>query len=388
MSLQPRIKPIYPVYRLDEQTFRIGAQLGITVELADPAGHGWALVNLMDGTRTARELVADMQTRFPEVSAGDVERFVAMLDAEGVVENARPAPSLDERWDGNVNYFRHYARLGDGAETPQERLRRSRVVLLGLGGGGSTILPILAASGVGSILGVDYDRVERSNLNRQFLFRESDVGSYKTDAAARVMAEINSDVEFTTETLKVEAAEDVAPLVRGADLVICALDEPPFLAQRRVNRACVQEGVTCVYGFSQVSRGRVFTVIPGRSGCVDCLNIYYSKRDERFVAQFAGFQDSDFSPPTIAFSPDIVRLCGMIVVEAVRLLTSYAPPKSIATQFEVDLEADTAKPLLDWPRFPDECPTCGAGHEADWPVFAAYPGRVSRSEQANVRLAA
>jgi molybdopterin/thiamine biosynthesis adenylyltransferase len=388
MSLKPRIKPIYPVYRLDPQTFRIGAQLGITVELADPAGHGWALVNLMDGTRTVAEVTERMQAEFPEVSGSDVGRFIAALDAEGVLEDARRVPAHDERWGGNVNYFRHYARLGDTGLTPQERLRGAHVVVLGLGGGGSTILPILAATGVGSILGVDYDRVERSNLNRQFLFRESDVGSLKTEAAERVMAEINSDVAFTTKTLKVEASEDVAPLVRGADLVICALDEPPFLAQRRVNRACVEEGVRCVYGFSQVSRGRVFTVLPHDSGCVDCLNLFHSKRDPRFVAQFAGFHEVDFSPPTIAFSPDIVRLCGTIVAEAVRVLTGYAPPKSIATQFEVDLEADSAAPLLDWPRYPDECPTCGTGREADWPVFASYPGSVSRAERPDVQLAA
>ena len=340
----------------------------------------------MDGTRTVDELVAAMQARFPEVSSHDVANFLATLDAEGFVEDGRPRPALDERWDGNVNYFSHYARLRDaGTETPQEILRRSHVVLLGLGGGGSTMLPILASAGVGSILGVDYDRVERSNLNRQFLFRESDVGAYKTDAAERVMAEINSDVAFSTVNLKVESAEDVVPLVRGADLVICALDEPPFLAQRRVNRACVQEGVSCVYGFAQVTRGRVFTVLPHESGCVDCLNIYYSQRDDQFVEQFAGFHQLDFAPPTLAFSPDIVRLCGTIVAEAVRVLTGYAPPKSVATQFEFNLEADTAAPLLDWPRFPDQCPTCGTGRESDWPVFAAYPGSVSRSD---VQLAA
>lgn len=382
MSALPRLKSLYPVYRLDDTTFRVGAQLGITAEFGDPAGHAWALVELLDGTRPIPQVVAEMRRRFPDVPGEDIERFIVALDREGFLEDARASVPVDERWIGNVNYFRHYTRLGDGAESAQARLRRSRVVLLGLGGGGSTILPILAATGVGSILAVDYDRVERSNLNRQFLFREADIGSLKTEAAERVMAQINSDVEFTTKTLKVESAEDVTPLLDGADLVICALDEPPFLAQRRVNRACVDAGVPCVYGFSQVTRGRVFTVLPHSSGCVDCLNIHYSRKDPGFVRQFAAFQRAGFSAPTIAFAPDIARLCGTIVVEAVRVLTGYAPPKSVATQFEFDLEADTAYALLDWPRFPDDCPTCGEGVEADWPIFAAYPGVVSRREQA------
>jgi molybdopterin/thiamine biosynthesis adenylyltransferase len=387
-NVRPRLKRIYPIYRLDGTTFRIGAQLGITIELDDPEHHVWTLVHLLNGMRTVPEIVVAMLERFPMINERDVHEAIVALDQQGLLEDAWRAETSDgpggeslERWTGNINYFSHYARLAEGTLSPHARLRRSKVVLLGLGGGGSTILPILAATGVGCIVAVDYDRVERSNLNRQFLYRESDLGHYKTDAAERVMAEVNSDVDFSAVTARIDAAEDAVPIVRGADLVICAIDEPPFLAQRRVNRACVEEGVTCLYGFSQVTRGRVFSVVPRRSGCVDCLNIHYSQKDPLFVSQFAGFHSANFIAPTIAYAPDIVRLAGLIVAEAVRLLTNYAPPKSIATQFEFDFEADTAYSLLDWPRFETECPTCGSGCEERWPIFAAYPGRVSRADQ-------
>jgi molybdopterin/thiamine biosynthesis adenylyltransferase len=385
-SALPRVKPIYPIYRLNESTFRIGAQLGITLELDDPEGHAWTLAHLLDGTRTLPEIVATIRTTFPALSETDVLECVATFDDEGLLEDARSrvgdgstaSDGLD-RWVGNVNYFSHFSRLARHREDPHEKLRRSTVVLLGLGGAGSMILPILAATGVGRIVGVDYDRVEPSNLNRQLLYRERDYGRYKTEVAEEVMAAINSDLDFSTVTAKMEYAEDVAPIVRGADLVICAIDEPPFLAQRRVNRACIQENVACVYGFLQVTRGRVFTVLPHESGCFDCLNIHYSKKDARFVPQFAGFHASKFEPPTIAYSPDVVRLAGMMVIEATRLLTGYAAPKSVATQFELDFEADTSYPLVDWPRYAGDCPTCGAGREQDWPIFGVYPGPVSRT---------
>jgi molybdopterin-synthase adenylyltransferase len=378
----PRVKRIHPIYRVDDSTFRIGAQLGITVQIDDPEQHVWTLVHLLDGTRALAEICAEMRSRFPKVSDADVERAIASLDAERLLDDAREDdgdPAL-ERWGANLNYFKRFTHLGMSARDVHDSLRASRVVLLGLGGGGSTILPILAATGVGEIVGVDYDCVERGNLNRQYLYRESDIGSYKTEAAARAMAAINSDVRFTTVTARIDSADDVTPLIQDADLVVCAIDEPPFLAQRRVNRACVRAGVTCVYGFSQVTRGRVFSVLPGESGCIDCLNVHYSLKDPLFVKQFRGFHASGFAPPTMGFSPDIVRLAGMIVVEVVRVLTGYAPSKSVATQFEVDFEEDTAYPLLDWPRYPDDCPTCGAGEEARWPIFNAYPGAVERDE--------
>jgi molybdopterin-synthase adenylyltransferase len=381
-SSLPRIKPIYPIYRVSASTFRIGAQFGITSEFDDPEGHVWALVHLMDGTRDIHGLAAEMQRRYPGLSHADVESGILALDEAGFVEDARPTAydGLQHtpltRFAGNVNYFSHYMGLRGNRAEAQDRLRDSSVVLLGLGGGGSSMLPLLAAAGIGRIVGVDYDRVELSNLNRQFLFRESDVGRLKTRAAERVMAELNSAVDFSTHNLKVQSSDDLRPIIRGADLVICAIDEPPFVAQRRVNAACIAENVTCLYGMSQITSGRMCSVVPKQSGCFDCLNVYYSKHDPVFVDQFRGFYASHFNPPTISFAPEIVRLASMIASEACRLLTHCPAPQSIGKQVEFDFISGSVTVLTTWPRYPDECPTCGSGRELDWPVFSVYADAV------------
>jgi molybdopterin/thiamine biosynthesis adenylyltransferase len=381
----PRLKPIYPVYRVTDATFRIGAQFRITVEIDDPDDHLWTLVHLLDGTRDTRAVVAVMRERFPALTEEDIEQSIVMLNEEGFLDDARPA-SYDvdgnlSRFAGNVNYFSHYTRLPDDRSDHQDTLRNATVVLLGLGGGGSHLLPLLSAAGIGRIVAVDYDRVELSNLNRQLLYREADIGRYKTEAAADAVKQTNSLLELSTITKKIECADDARPIVRGADLVICAIDEPPFLAQRRVNRACITEGVPCLYGLSQVTSGRMFSVLPNQSGCVDCLHLYYSMHDVNFVPQFRGFHESNFNPPTIAFAPHIARLCGLIADEAVRLLTAYREPQSVAKQVEFDFESGSLTTLTTWPRYPDECPTCGDGREQDWPVFALYPGAVDRAER-------
>jgi hypothetical protein len=83
----------------------------------------------------------------------------------------------------------------------------------------------------------------------------------------------------------------------------------------------------------------------------------------------------------VAFAPHIVRLSGLIATEAVRLLTGYVPPQSVGRQVEFDFESGEMSTLTSWPRYPQDCPTCGSGAASDWPIFALYPGAVSRNEE-------
>jgi molybdopterin/thiamine biosynthesis adenylyltransferase len=381
----PRVKPIYPVYRVADTAFRIGAQFGITAEIEDAEGQMWALVQLLDGRHDVPSIATAMRKRFPALSDEDVRDGIRSLEELNFLEHTETSAYGEERtgelsrYCGNINYFSHFTRIDESPSALQDRLRHTTVVLLGLGGGGSNILPLLAASGVGHIVAVDYDQVELTNLNRQCLFREADVGELKTAAAARVIADMNSTTRLETVTMKIGSSEDVQSVIKGADLVVCAIDEPPFLAQRRVNHACMLEDIPCLYGLSMVTSGRMFSVIPHQSGCVDCLNLYYSRNDPLFVEQFKGFMESGFVGPTVAFAPHIVRLSGLIAAEAVRLLTGYAAPRSIGRQVEFDFESGEMTTLTSWSRDP-ECPTCGCGSAAEWPIFALYPGAVSRHE--------
>ncbi|GGT31887.1 ThiF family adenylyltransferase [Nonomuraea spiralis] len=365
-----RVKPIYPVYRLDGTRFRIGAQAGVTVDFTDPYGQLWTLVEALDGTRPLGEVAEEVGRAHPGIGVDDVLTAVRDLDGRGFLEYARPTPYDEGRYQGNVNYFSHYAGLSAAREQPQDRLRVAHCVLFGLGGGGSYILPMLLAAGFGRITAVDYDRVELGNLNRQFLYRESDLGSYKTAVAARVAKEVNPDVEFTAVQRRIESAADVAQLVRGADVAICAIDEPPFVAQRRVNAGCVKEGVPYVCGGSFVTRGRLFSVRPHRTGCMDCLHLYYSRADPSYLSQLAGALRVEHGRVTIAFAPHIALVASLISGEAVRLVTGHAEPIALGRQLDVHFETGELEVMSQWPRDPDGCPVCGDG--ADLASFEVW----------------
>lgn len=243
---------------------------------------------------------------------------------------------------------------------------------MGLGGGGSNILTMLAGLGPKKIIIADYDVVEESNLGRQLLYKEADVGTAKVEVAAKAISEINKDIIIEAHDKKIEKPDDVLEIIDGVDLVICAIDEPPFIAQRIVNEAIIKANVPCVFGASQVSRGRVFTVKPGETGCFDCLNLHYSMHDPQFVEQFIAFRDINFSPPTIAYAPAIFQLTSAIVDEAVRVITGYAEPRSLGTQYEINFEDGSSFQHPSWPRYEKQCPTCGAGKKEDWEIFQYY----------------
>ncbi len=372
---RPRIKPIYPVYRLNSHEFRIGAQLGITAEFGDPEGQLWELALRLNG-RPVITVVNEMRNLFPELTEEDVIDGIKLLEREGFVEEAlQEETSVPVRYMPNINYFSRYIGSNGNRYIPQRKMMEATILLLGLGGGGSNILTMLAGIGPKKIIIVDYDNVEESNLGRQLLYRESDIGTSKVESAAKAISEINKNIVIEAHNKKIEKPEDVLELTNGVDLVICAIDEPPFLAQRIVNEAIVKANIPCVFGASQVSRGRVFTVIPGETGCFDCLNLHYSMHDPQFIEQFVAFRNIDFAPPTIAYAPAIFQLTAAIVDEAVRVITRYAEPRSLGTQYEINFEDGSSFRHPSWERYAEQCPTCGQGKKEEWEIFQYYKNK-------------
>jgi len=109
-------------------------------------------------------------------------------------------------------------------------LKRSRVLLFGCGGIGSTTSLLLAGSGIGHLTVTDGDRIEESNLNRQLFWRRSDVGAFKVDVLRGILEEKFPDVDVTTLKRSLDL-DDVRELIKqGYDAVVVTADEPVTLA--------------------------------------------------------------------------------------------------------------------------------------------------------------
>ena len=125
----------------------------------------------------------------------------------------------------------------------QARLARSRVLVVGAGGLGCAALPYLAAAGVGQLVLVDPDRVEESNLHRQPLYRMSDLGLPKVEAARAALLALNPQVTVTTHGVRLDAGNAV-PLTAAADVVLDATDS--LAATYTLSDACHAAGLPLV----------------------------------------------------------------------------------------------------------------------------------------------
>jgi len=170
-------------------------------------------------------------------------------------------PSEIERYDRQIM-------IPEIGQEGQERLKRSRVVLAGVGGLGSPIAIYLTAAGIGMIRMIDPDQVALSNLNRQILHWEGDIGGKKVDSGKRKLRELNPEVEV--EAIAEAITEDnVSRLVDGWDVIIDAMDNLP--SRYVLNRCAVEKKMPFFHGAVQGFEGRVMTILPGKTACLRCM---------------------------------------------------------------------------------------------------------------------
>ncbi len=176
-----------------------------------------------------------------------------------------PTPLAPEELD---RYARHIL-LREVGGTGQQRLKASRVLVVGAGGLGAPVLLYLAAAGMGAITVVDDDRVATSNLQRQVIFRSADIGMPKVQAAARAMLALNPFVSVTPIEARLDAVL-AAELIPGHDLVIDGSDN--FDTRHLVNRACVAARVPLISGAIAQWEGQLSLFDPARDApCLACV---------------------------------------------------------------------------------------------------------------------
>ncbi len=225
----------------------------------------------------------------------------------------------------------------------QLKIKNSKVCVVGVGGLGNPITSKLAAMGVGTLRIVDRDIIELSNLHRQTMFDESDVGQVKVEIAAKKLQKLNPDCKI--EALAISVNDYTAlEVVEGCDVVIDALDS--VNARYALNKACVKFGIPFVTGAAVGVSGQAFTIIPKESACYYCM---FPELNEDAM-------------PTCSIEgvhPSILSIVGGIEVsEAVKIIIGKKPSLSQRI-LHIDLEN------LDFTSTrtfrAEECPICGTG---------------------------
>jgi len=170
-------------------------------------------------------------------------------------------PNERERYDRQIM-------IGEIGQNGQEKLKRSRVIIAGAGGLGSSIAIYLTAAGIGMIRMIDHDQVALSNLNRQILHWEEDIGRKKVDSARTKLRNLNSavEIEAIAETI---TEGNISHFVDGCDVIVDAMDNLP--TRYLLNRCAIEKNIPFFHGAVNGFEGRVMTIIPGKTACLRCM---------------------------------------------------------------------------------------------------------------------
>ena len=166
----------------------------------------------------------------------------------------------------------HYSRqiiIGEIGVEGQSKLLDAKVLLVGAGGLGSSSAIYLAASGVGTLGIVDFDRVDETNLNRQVLHRYSDVGRPKVESAKETVSRLNPEVKVITYRGRL-TPENALDIIRDFDIVLDGSDN--FPTKYLLNDATYFAGIPYVFGAAVRFEGQASVFYPKGGGpCLRCM---------------------------------------------------------------------------------------------------------------------
>ncbi|MBK4716691.1 MULTISPECIES: molybdopterin-synthase adenylyltransferase MoeB [Tenebrionibacter/Tenebrionicola group] len=193
----------------------------------------------------------------------------------------------------------------------QERLKASRVLVVGLGGLGCAAAQYLAAAGVGQMTLLDFDTVALSNLQRQTLHYDADIGRLKVDSACDTLRTINPHVTFETVGRRLNETELAAAVARH-DLILDCTDNVDI--RNQLNQACFNAKIPLVSGAAIRMEGQisVFTWLDG-APCYRCLSRLFG--DNALTCVEAG-----------VMAPLVGIIGSLQAMEAIKVLAGYGTP--------------------------------------------------------------
>lgn len=343
---RPMIKRAHQPVRLGADRIRIGGVIiGIGADIVDPDGWVWALLNCLDGTRTVDQTIAELVHRFPHHAAAEVRSAIEDLRLAGYLEDAAALPPAELSATEQERYSRGHALRGWMDRVPrrspwdtQMLLRQARVTVVGIGGAGATAALSLVLSGVGQVHCIEPDVVELSNLNRQILFAEADVGRSKLDVALERLRAHNSDITVTGAALTVDGPATLARLAAECDLLVLTADQPREI-RSWANSACHASGTAWVHAGYQGPQINVGLYRPGAGPCYDCAYIAARQRRAALPPRTPWAPATELPEPMHAANAVTAGIAGQLAAHAAMSLITGAP--AIRTNCEYGLNLVT-----------------------------------------------
>jgi len=350
----PRLK-LFVEFHSDKNKIYFFKRPGVAIALDDVSGFILAVCKVMDGNKSFEQLYEMLLQSHPN-EAPYLITLLTVLDEELLLEDvSKNQPKIlseydVNRWSRNIEFFSAYNKAETNKYLNQEKIKMAKVTVLGLGGVGSHVLYNLAALGVHNFRIVDFDNVELSNLNRQILYNENDIGQPKTVAAKNRILEFLPHANIETFNTKISCSKDIEKIIDGQDIVISAADQPRNKIIDWLNVACVKKKITFICGALDSKWAIYYTVIPGKTGCIECWKT--SAKSNGYIFQDfmnqVGFNAAQ--APNVTIMPFISIVSGLIVTELLKILTGIAEPQSLNRLCAFDFNSADISIIESWEK--------------------------------------
>lgn len=376
---KPRIKPTVAFYRLGESACFETA--GYVTEIKDKSGVVTRVSSMLDGSRTVDQIADVIRVEHESVDTTLVLSIVEALDEAYLLEDADiavPDELTDydvQRWSRNFDFYGAFTKVNGNKYLAQLAIKNVRVGLLGIGGLGSHILYDLVALGVHDIRAVDFDKVDLSNLNRQILYTEKDIGAVKAEVAQDRIRQFNQHAKIECINKRITCSEDISKLIYDRDIVICVADRPRLDIVNWVNSACIEHAVPFIIGGLDTKRAVHYSVIPGVTGCVECWKASVGRTNglaNAIIDEWRRRGEREIPAPAIVHFVSVIT--GLITSEFIKLVTRIAEPSATNRLVAFDFVSLQVTEHERWTRDP-QCATCGHiarnCHDTEWPAEVA-----------------
>ncbi len=327
-EIDMRIKPIYSPIMINSTVY-FGIEKSLEINNVDDETK--AILKKLDKGISEKELL-------------EIDKFFDVDNFNQVVQLLRENNLIQEdvisdddfllRYKNNMNYFQNFSNSKLTELDIQKKLNEKKILFLGVGGS-SLLASAFVGMGVENLILLDFDRIELSNLNRQFIFNESQLGKLKVDMAKNYFEKMNSKCNITAINKKIESIEDIDEIIKDVDIVINAIDTPAIESNRWVSYSCYknkkpffQVGVGCRTVFVEK-----YTF---NEGCYDCFLL--NQLDEIFDETKETFNlvySNDVEIVNTSFAPNILAFSGFLSMEVFKYILNN---DNHDVSYEIDLD--------------------------------------------------
>lgn len=333
-----------------ENTISIGNTLQSAIEVEDTTGVIYDILKLCDGKKCINDIYDEIIKKYTDIEKSDIEEIIDSISEypyifeDGDLDSKHNiSDKLLERHSRNINFLSNFDADGNNKYDYLQKLLDSKIMIFGLGGVGSPLIYNLAALGVGEIIGVDFDSVDLTNLNRQILYREDQIGMKKVIAAGETIKKFNSNVNFVPVDMTVKSSEDVLKLINkfNPTIVICAADKPPLWIYKWINEACMITDKPWIFGGNSETTSYFQTIIPHKTSCFECKQTYLNENEckdglNKYKAILANGYDTENNCTSASSS----ALASFVTFDALRIITGCGEPMSINKRTFIDYKTN------------------------------------------------